>query len=425
MRIVFVGLTFAALAVGAASAAASARTTLQCPLGAPAGAFTPTFAADGKRVAFAQPMAGGTRFGIGTATVSGRLLERRAADLPQPPSALAWSPRDDRIAYTSGTELHLIGAVDQLLFTAPQRLELGGWTADTRALVVSAGVLASAESYLVDAMTGAAEPLGQGEHAVPSPDGTRVALVSTYNDTSLGVPAIGQAIDVLALATGNRRTIYHGPALIDALAWSPDSKQVAFLWNIDVEPDLMAQNADGSSTGLFGREHGALPTQIGMKAPFRWTPRGIVGSTLFLDPFTVGIDFYNPLTGTDRAATKPIKVDAPFGAVSPDGRTVAYVGRPAASPTSTAPDPRTPGLRLVNWGGGNDRSLLPCRGTAGGDTVAGSAEPDHISSGGGNDTIDARGGGVDTVDCGSGRDRVSADKRDRIDTNCERVTRSH
>jgi hypothetical protein len=269
-----------------------------------------------------------------------------------------------------------------------------------------------------------AQPLGQGEHAVPSPDGTKIALVSTYNDTSLGVSAIGQAIEVLSLAGGARRTIFHWPSLIDALAWSPDSKQVAFLWNIDVEPDLMAQNADGSSTGLFGRGQGALPTQIGMKAPFVWTARGIVGSVRFADIVGLGIDFYDSRTGTERTTSQPSSVDAPFGAVSPDGHTVAYVSRAALSPSSTVTDGGTPGLRLVDWGGSNDRSLLPCRGTASSDAISGSVEPDHILSGGGDDTIDVRGGGSDTVDCGPGRDHVYADKRDRIAKNCERVTRT-
>jgi RTX calcium-binding nonapeptide repeat (4 copies)/WD40-like Beta Propeller Repeat len=423
MRIACGVLMIAAFAVASANASKNATTTLSCPLGVPAGAFAPTFAPDGKRLAFAQPMSGGTSFGIGTAAVTGRLLLRRVADLPAPPSALAWSPRDDRIAYTSGDELHVVGVADQLLFTGAQRLGLGGWMPDASALVVSSGRLASSQSYLVDATTGAIEPLGQGEHAVPSPDGTRIALVSTYNDTSLGVNATGQAIDVLTLATGTRRVIFHWPALIDALAWSPDSKQVAFLWNIDVEPDLMAQNADGSSTGLFGRSHGALPTQIGMKAPFSWTARGIVGSTIFADLTGQGIDFYNPRTGKDGTTHQPFNVDAPFVAVSPEGRTIAYVARPAP-PISDVPTPGTPGLRLVDWGGKNDRPLLPCRGTAGSDTITGSTEPDHILAAGGNDTIDVRGGGIDSVDCGPGHDHVLADKHDRIGRSCEYVKRS-
>jgi hypothetical protein len=389
----------------------------------PAGAFAPAFAADGRQLAFAQPMAGGRTYAIGTARITGTLLETRAVGLPLPPSALAWSPRDNRIAYVAGGGLHLIGATDQLLFAAGQPLELGGWTEDARALVVSAGRLSSAQSSLVDAATGVAEPLGQGEDAVPSPDGRSVALISTYTDTSLGTPAIGQAVQVLTLATGTRNTIFHGPSLIDGLAWSPDSKQIAFLWDIDVEPDLMAQNADGSSTGLFGRANGALPTQIDMKPPFRWTPEGIVGSASFADDPGLGIVFYDPRTGAERTARQPLSVDAPLAAVAADGRTVAYVARPARSPTSTAPDSRTPGLRLVDWGGGNDRPLTACRGTKGSDRITGSTEPDRILSGPGNDTIDVRGGGVDTVDCGPGDDHVLADKRDHLAKNCEHVTR--
>ena len=46
-----------------------------------------------------------------------------------------------------------------------------------------------------------------------------------------------------------------------------------------------------------------------------------------------------------------------------------------------------------------------------------------ISGGAGNDTITARDGKRDRISCGSGRDKVTADKRDRVAKNCERVSR--
>jgi hypothetical protein len=44
-------------------------------------------------------------------------------------------------------------------------------------------------------------------------------------------------------------------------------------------------------------------------------------------------------------------------------------------------------------------------------------------AGGGNDTISARDGTRDTIDCGGGRDKVTADRTDKVSSNCERVTR--
>jgi hypothetical protein len=46
-----------------------------------------------------------------------------------------------------------------------------------------------------------------------------------------------------------------------------------------------------------------------------------------------------------------------------------------------------------------------------------------ISGGAGGDTINSRDGKRDRISCGSGRDKVTADKRDRIAKNCERVSR--
>jgi Ca2+-binding RTX toxin-like protein len=64
----------------------------------------------------------------------------------------------------------------------------------------------------------------------------------------------------------------------------------------------------------------------------------------------------------------------------------------------------------LNGGGGND-SLTPDEGQ------------DRVEGGSGNDTIHARDGQRDRISCGHGRDRVSADRGDRIDEDCEHVSR--
>lgn len=63
------------------------------------------------------------------------------------------------------------------------------------------------------------------------------------------------------------------------------------------------------------------------------------------------------------------------------------------------------------------------RGTARGDAIVGTPSADTITSGPGNDLVQAAFGGVDRVDCGAGRDIVSADAADRVAANCEVVSR--
>ena len=62
-------------------------------------------------------------------------------------------------------------------------------------------------------------------------------------------------------------------------------------------------------------------------------------------------------------------------------------------------------------------------GQAGRDTLIAGAGRDDISGGDGDDRISTRDGERDTIRCGSGRDRVTADRLDRIARDCERVSR--
>ena len=61
-------------------------------------------------------------------------------------------------------------------------------------------------------------------------------------------------------------------------------------------------------------------------------------------------------------------------------------------------------------------------GSSGRDRISGGPGRDVIDAGSGLDLVDARDGQPDTVDCGKGRDRVQADRRDRL-IGCERRRR--
>lgn len=58
-----------------------------------------------------------------------------------------------------------------------------------------------------------------------------------------------------------------------------------------------------------------------------------------------------------------------------------------------------------------------------GKSIIGSAKKDRIVGTKGPDVIAVRGGGKDTVRCGAGKDRVSADRSDRVGRDCEVVKR--
>ncbi len=82
------------------------------------------------------------------------------------------------------------------------------------------------------------------------------------------------------------------------------------------------------------------------------------------------------------------------------------------------------GDRLEGESGGDRMS-----GAAGNDRLTDHSGRDSFSGGSGNDVIDARDTSLagrrvrDTVSCGPGRDRVLADRRDRVLRDCERITR--
>ncbi|HUZ97766.1 MAG TPA: sialidase family protein [Gaiellaceae bacterium] len=58
-----------------------------------------------------------------------------------------------------------------------------------------------------------------------------------------------------------------------------------------------------------------------------------------------------------------------------------------------------------------------------GGTILGTAAPDHLVGGPGNDFVQAAWGGVDRVDCGGGFNVVSADLGDKVAANCQVVSR--
>ena len=77
------------------------------------------------------------------------------------------------------------------------------------------------------------------------------------------------------------------------------------------------------------------------------------------------------------------------------------------------------GNDVLSGGTGNDR----LQGSDGSDRLTGGSGSDDIDGDSGTDRISARDGSRDSISCGSGRDTVSADRRDRVRSDCERVSR--
>jgi hypothetical protein len=82
---------------------------------------------------------------------------------------------------------------------------------------------------------------------------------------------------------------------------------------------------------------------------------------------------------------------------------------------------RCPDARGETFIGTADADAI--RATGGPDTIRPRGGADAVTAGAGGDAIGVRGGGLDRVDCGPGRDRVAADRDDRIAANCEAVSR--
>jgi Ca2+-binding RTX toxin-like protein len=78
-----------------------------------------------------------------------------------------------------------------------------------------------------------------------------------------------------------------------------------------------------------------------------------------------------------------------------------------------------PGDDVLIGGPGRDK----LNGGKGNDTLVGNGGKDSLIGGPGNDTINSRDGVAELVRCGSGRDKVRADKKDRLSA-CETVRRS-
>jgi hypothetical protein len=159
-----------------------------------------------------------------------------------------------------------------------------------------------------------------------------------------------------------------------------------------------------------------------------WTYAGATTYTWLRDGLPTGAGADHAVVPRDQGHELTCRVTAtgPGGAASADSATL-----PVAAP-ATAGQRRLEGSaradRLVGGGradvlrGGAGADILI--GGAGNDRLTGGPGRDRLDGGAGNDVLDARDHhGGDVVRCGAGRDRVLADRGDRVGRDCESVHR--
>lgn len=219
---------------------------------------------------------------------------------------------------------------------------------------------------------------------------------------NLAAPSIAQNGDVLTCSAGSWRW----PVSSFSFTWRREGGEVG------TGSDYRPGDADGGS---------ALTCDV-------TAANGAGGTTASTAAFTL------PASGGGLIVLSE-RVTSPFAALSESFNGTARRDTLIGSVRANTIRGRG-GNDLILGGGGNDRLFGDAGndtidGELGNDTVDGGAGADNLTGGdgrdrilgrGGNDRINAADGARDTIDCGKGRDRVVADRRDRLKA-CERVRR--
>ena len=384
---------------------------------------SPAWAPDGSRLVYMSTSAFAAVGEIATIDVDGthrRVVASRGSDP-------TWSPDGGRIAYVEDRELAIVNADG----SGHVRLTNDGRT-----------------------------------HGSPSwsPDGRRIAfaaqtdMLSNPTIETIGADGSGLA----KLTTVRRSSAFGNPSSVDP-TWSPDGRKIAFVQRqADRDAtDVYMMNADGTDaanltrTPFFEFSIDWRPLPASGFLPKTVASCGIPGTTRRDNLVgTATDDVVYALGGDDRIATKggfDIVLagagrdvvdlgpgdDLAFGEPGNDilngaagnddlsgeagnDRLLGGPGNDALGEEfASEPGQGGPGDDTLEGGPGNDLLF----GGPGRDRLVGGPGRDTASGGDGDDTISVRDGTPDSVTCGRGRDFVTADRRDRVSRDCERVLR--
>jgi hypothetical protein len=247
---------------------------------------------------------------------------------------------------------------------------------------------------------------------------------------SLGLPDAQIQSEVVRIDGTERHLIRQAP-VVSTGKWSPDGEAVVLMAQNDAgryrPPRVYVVSADGSSTHAIAPGYSSDPD---------WSPRGDWITYVRQTP-TRRRDLYDIMivrpNGSGRR--RVVRTDGAGGTWLADGRRLLTVGSGACRRAGVlevdafarSVKRLTNRCRIDGTPQADDLRGTPLRdlidGRGGNDKIVGGGGDDRLSGGSGNDTIYSRDRYRDTVRCGQGVDRVVADYRDRIDRDCEHVSR--
>ena len=298
--------------------------------------------------------------------------------------AAAFSPDGRWIAYVTERELWVSspdGSNARVVATASSWIGVGAFSPDSTRISYARPVSLNLDVSEIVGIDGTgrvslreAPVVGAG---VWAPDGTSVVFVAQNDDGRYRPPKI-----YVARADGSSvRQLVEGFAI--SPEWSPRGDWIAYVAQVRTRLEdryyLMLVRPDGSD------RHRVMRTESGT-----WLSDG--RRMLTSDH------------GNCRRAGI-VEIDVERGAVK------RLTNRCRVAGTRGADNLRGTSLRDLIHGLGGD------------DTISGRGDNDDLYGGPGDDVLFARDGRTDHLDCGPGRDRVVADRLDRVSRSCERVSR--
>jgi TolB protein len=272
-----------------------------------------------------------------------RLLtqEADAAKASAFPYRSVWSPDGRHLAYVWYTnrawELRVTDVADgkaRVLTPAMDYVpDVVGWSRDARSVAICVANRSRCEIRLIDLAGGAGRTLlipGSCSNAQMSPDDRFVAFDFTRSDDPANMD-----ISIWSVEGQQALPAVEHPAIDRLLAWSPDSRSIAFSSDRSGTIDLYTLQLDN------GRPRGQ-PTRIA-ESVGRIYPSGVTtGGSLFYLRDRSSTEVYLTPVDLERGI---LDVPRPFGrhvigtntrpSISPDGRLVAYLSSPPANPSST------------------------------------------------------------------------------------------
>lgn len=356
--------------------------------------LNPAASADGLRLSFERHDVGSEgNLYLFIAQSNGRNLRNLRTTGLDP----AWSPDGRQLVFSAGY-LYLLDIATgrkTILFigTGAHTLSGADWSPDGMSIAFTYQRGEPSAVYTIAADGSNLSRVVEGWSPSWSPDGSRIAFSHGRGDIST-VRRDGS--DVRAITEGSEMDFWP--------SWSPDGSEIAF---VRVSGLRSRHNrAIGAETDIYVvSTTGGAPRNV-TRSPFdeiqpSWAPRPTSSPVGATTPCTV--------LGTSR-------VDLLRGTGGPD---VTYAGAGAdvlrGGRENDLLDGET-GRDLVDGGPGDDMLA----GGAGADRLDGGSGSDSIYGGSGSDRIHARDRRRDLIDCGPSRDRVVADRRDRVRRNCER-----